>query len=111
MFCLSLLPFATEWMGVNHFAALPVAVYGMALLMPAVAYTILTVRILAIQGQHSAFARAIGSDIKGKISLALYLTAIPLAFWLPYAACALYVIVALIWLVPEPRIEQQAAKE
>ena len=106
LFWMSLIPFATAWMGENHFAMLPVAVFGVSLLMPAIAYLILTRTIIAVQGEESALARALGRDIKGKLSLAIYAASIPIAFWQPWAACALYVLVALIWFVPDTRIER-----
>jgi uncharacterized membrane protein len=105
LFWLSLIPFVTGWMGENHFAALPTAVYGVVLLMSAISYTILQTTIIAGQGMSSKLARAIGSDRKGKISLALYIAAIPLAFVHQMLSDAIYVIVALIWLVPDRRIE------
>jgi uncharacterized membrane protein len=114
LFWLSLVPFVTGWMGENHFAAAPTAVYGFVLLMAAVSYTILQWTILRQEGPESVLARATGSDWKGKLSLVLYIAAIPLAFVRPWLSGALYVIVALIWLVPDPRIEralQQAARE
>ncbi len=105
LFWLSLVPFATRWMGENHFAALPTAGYGVVLLFAALAFTLLTRVIIAANGSHSRLARAIQDDFKGKASLVLYATAIPLAFVNPRIADALYVVVALIWLVPDRRIE------
>jgi uncharacterized membrane protein len=105
LFWLSLIPFVTGWMGENHFAALPTAVYGFVLLMSAISYTILQTTIISGQGTSSKLARAIGSDFKGKLSLVLYLAAIPLAFVHQLLSDAIYVIVALIWLVPDRRIE------
>ena len=105
LFWLSLIPFTTGWMGENHFAALPTAVYGFVLLMAAVAYTILQNLLVAHHGPGSRLAEALGGDTKGKLSLVLYLCAIPLAFVNEWIADALYVAVALIWLVPDPRIE------
>jgi len=105
LFWLSLIPFATGWMGENHFAALPTALYGVALLMPAIAYYVLQSAIIALHGRHGMLARAVGSDFKGKISPVLYLTAIGLAFVAPWAAQAIYVGVALMWLIPDRRIE------
>ena len=105
LFWLSLVPFATGWMGENHFAPLPTAVYGFVLLMAAVAFVILQNLLVAAQGPGSRLAEALGSDTKGKVSLALYMAAIPLAFVNEWIADALYVAVALIWLVPDPRIE------
>jgi len=106
LFWLSLTPFATAWMGDTHFATLPVAVYGMDLFMSAVAFTILVRVLISRHGQHSTIARAIGADRKGWISLMLYGLAIPLAFVSRWIALAVYVIVALIWLIPDSRIER-----
>ena len=106
LFWLSLVPFVTHWMGDAHFAAVPVAAYGVVLLAAAVAYTILSRVLIAHHGKDSPLAVAIGGDGKGYLSLALYVTAIPVAFAEPYAACGLYVVVALIWLVPDRRIER-----
>ena len=92
-------------MGENHFAAWPVAVYGAVLLLAAVAYFILTRELIALHGRDSTLAAALGSDMKGKASLVLYAAAIPLAFWHPWIACALYVLVAVLWLIPDRRIE------
>jgi uncharacterized membrane protein len=106
LFWLSLIPFATGWMGENHFAPLPTAVYGVALIMPAIAYYVLQLVIMRAEGAgQSALARAIGGDFKGKISPLIYATAIPLAFYNPWISCALYVLVALMWIVPDRRIE------
>src|SRR5437764_11581726 len=106
LFWLSFFPFATGWMGQNHLAPTPAAVYGVVLLMAAIAYYILQRLIIAQQGPQSFLAKAIGRDWKGKLSPALYLAAIPLAFVSPWIANALYVFVALLWLVPDPRIER-----
>ncbi|MDE2612857.1 MAG: DUF1211 domain-containing protein [Burkholderiales bacterium] len=106
LFWLSLLPFATAWMGENHFAALPSAAYGVVLLMAAVAYALLQQCIIVIEGPQSLLRRAVGSDWKGKISPLLYLVAIGASFALPTLAQALYALVALIWLVPDRRIER-----
>ena len=106
LFWLSLIPFATGWMGENHFAKLPTALYGVALLMPAIAYYILQSLIVRQQGAGSVLAKALGRDVKGKISPLIYVAAIPLAFVSPWIATALYVLVALIWLVPDSRIER-----
>jgi len=105
LFWLSLVPFVTRWVGENHFAAAPMAVYGVVLLMAAVAYTILQNAILARHGPDSTLAAAVGSDMKGKLSLLMYALAIPLAFVNPAIAGAIYVLVALVWLVPDRRIE------
>jgi uncharacterized membrane protein len=107
LFWLSLVPFATAWMGENHFAATPTAVYGFVLLCAAVAYTILLRTILACQPPHSKLQQAIGSDFKGNVSLAMYLAAIPLSYVHELIADAFYVSVALIWLVPDRRIERR----
>ena len=112
LFWLSLFPFATGWMGENHFAALPTAVYGLVLLLAAIAYWLLQQAIIAAQGPESVLQRAVGSDWKGKLSPVLYAIAIPLAFWSPVLAQAIYALVALLWLVPDRRIENavQAGK-
>jgi uncharacterized membrane protein len=106
LFWLSLVPFATGWMGENSFARLPTALYGTALLMPAIAYYLLQIVIIRHQGRDGALASAVGRDIKGKVSPFLYLTAIGFAFVLPYVSYAIYVLVALMWLVPDRRIEK-----
>ncbi len=106
LFWLSLFPFTTGWMGENHLAATPTAIYGFVLLMAAVAYYILQRTIMAQQGNDSLLAVAVGSDCKGKLSPVLYLAAIPLAFVSPWLASGLYVFVALLWLVPDRRIER-----
>jgi uncharacterized membrane protein len=105
LFWLSLFPFATGWMGENHFAAAPSALYGVVLLMAAVAYWILQQLIIASQGPDSLLKKAVGSDWKGKISPLIYLIAIPTAFWSQWISQGLYVLVALVWLVPDRRIE------
>jgi uncharacterized membrane protein len=105
LFWLSLLPFVTHWTGESRFAPLPTAMYGVVLILAALAYTILQNCLIALQGKDSKLAAAVGNDQKGKFSLALYATAIPLALSHPRFAGALYVIVALIWLVPDRRIE------
>ncbi len=109
LFWLSLFPFATAWMGENHFGAVPSAAYGGVLLMAAIAYWILQQIIIASQGPDSLLRRAVGGDWKGKLSPVIYLAAIPTAFWSAWAAQALYVLVALIWLVPDRRIEKVLA--
>jgi uncharacterized membrane protein len=111
MFWLSLLPFVTGWMGENHFAPLPTAAYGVVCLMSAISYTILMRVIIRADGTNSRLATAVGSDMKGKLSLAMYLTAIPLAFVHEAISHALYVGVALIWFVPDRRIETRVASE
>ena len=106
LFWLSLFPFVTAWMGQNDFAPLPVALYGAVFLMAALAYWVLQRSIMKSQGRDSLLAVAIGRDIKGKLSPAIYAIAIPLAFWSPWLAGTLYALVALMWLVPDRRIER-----
>jgi uncharacterized membrane protein len=104
LFWLSIVPFVTAWMGENHFAPVPTACYGIVLLMAAIAYFILQRAILRREGPHSLLAAAVGKDYKGKLSPILYAAAIPTALVRPTIAEALYVLVALIWLIPDPRI-------
>jgi uncharacterized membrane protein len=111
LFWLSLFPFVTGWMGENHLAALPTALYGIVLLMAAIAYWLLQRAIIADQGAESLLARAVGRDAKGKLSPILYATTIPLAFMLTWLALAIYVAVALMWLVPDRRIERVLGPE
>ncbi|HPP83023.1 MAG TPA: TMEM175 family protein [Rubrivivax sp.] len=111
LFWLSLLPFATAWMGENHFAALPTAGYGVVLLMAAVAYALLQQRLVAIEGPQSLLRRALGADWKGRASPLLYLLGIAASFVLPALAQALYAFVALMWLVPDRRIERMVDNE
>ncbi len=106
LFWLSLTPFVTAWMGENNFAKLPAALYGIVLLCAAIAYYILARVLLLIHEPDSTLATALGADFKGKISIAIYLLAIPLAFVRSWIACGLYVLVELIWLVPDRRIER-----
>jgi uncharacterized membrane protein len=110
LFWLSLMPFATAWMGENSFATVPTAIYGGVLLASAIAYTVLVRAIIAQDGPSSKLAAAIGSDTKGNVSLALYVAAIPLAFVRNYIAGAIYVFVALMWLVPDRRIENRVER-
>ena len=110
LFWLSLTPFVTRWMGERHFAAWPVALYGAVLLCTGIAYFILTRALIAHHGQESPLATALGQDIKGKISLVFYAVAIPIALVNAWLACALYVVVAIMWLVPDRRIEEAVAK-
>jgi len=107
LFWLSLIPFTTNWMGENEFAAVPTALYGVVLLCSAIAWWILQHCIVAVEGPQSALADALGSDRKAKASLAMYVAAIPLAFVRPWIADALYVAVALVWLVPDRRMESR----
>jgi uncharacterized membrane protein len=111
LFWLSLVPFATGWMGENHFAAMPAALYGVVLLMAAIAYYILQQLIIAAQGPGSVLKKAVRRDWKGKLSPIAYLIAIPMAFASQWVSLALYVFVALIWLVPDRRIEHVLASE
>ena len=111
LFWLSLIPFITGWMGENHFAAVPVAIYGVALLMCGVAYFILARLLIAFHGKDSTLARAVGRDDKGWLSMILYAVAIPLAFRWPSIAVAIYVAVAVIWFIPDRRIEKVVGTE
>ncbi len=106
LFWLSLVPFATGWMGENELATGPTALYGIVLLMAAISYYILQRVIIAAHGQDSVLARALGRDLKGRVSPLLYVAGILAAFLLPWLAAALYVLVAVIWLVPDRRIER-----
>ena len=110
LFWLSLIPFVTSWVGENDFAPWPVALYGVVLLCAAVAYYILARALLALHGQGSVLASALGSDFKGKVSILIYAVAIPLSFVNSWLAGALYVLVAVIWLIPDPRIERRLAR-
>jgi uncharacterized membrane protein len=110
LFWLSLTPFVTGRMGENNFAALPAALYGLVLLFAAIAYFVLARTLVSLHGKHSVIATALGADFKGKISMVIYLVAIPLAFVKSGLACALYVLVAVIWLVPDRRIEKTIAQ-
>ncbi len=105
LFWLSLIPFATNWLGETGFASRPVAVYGVVMLMCAIAYTILVLALIDLHGSDSKLARAIGSDAKGKISLLFYIIAIPTAFYNNWIALALYLSVSVIWFLPDRRIE------
>ena len=106
LFWLSLIPFTTGWMGENHFASVPTAAYGLVLLMAAVAWWILQQRIMATQGDESILRRAIGADWKGRVSPLLYLLAIVLAAEARWVSLGLYTLVALLWLIPDRRIER-----
>lgn len=106
LFWLSLFPFVTGWMGENHFTTAPTALYGAVMLMAAIAYFILQNVIIAQQGRDSKLAAAIGRDFKGKLSPVFYAMAIATAFFRPWISCCLYVLVALMWLVPDRRIER-----
>jgi uncharacterized membrane protein len=111
LFWLSVIPVATAWMGQNLGTPLPTALYGVALLMPAIAYVLLQRAIIHRHGKQSVLAEALGSDLKGKISPLLYLAGIVLAFVNPWISIALYVLVAIIWLVPDRRIERMVGRE
>jgi uncharacterized membrane protein len=106
LFWLSLMPFATAWMGENHFAPVPAAAYGGVLLMCGIAYLILSRKLIHLNGRGSTLARAVGRDTKGKVSLTLYGLAIPLAFVHQWISLAIYILVAVMWFVPDRRIER-----
>jgi uncharacterized membrane protein len=110
LFWLSLVPFVTGWMGENHFAPLPTAVYGADLLLSGLAYFVLERAIIKHQGPASKLKAAVGSDAKAKISTVLYASAIPLALVLPRIAAVIYAVVALMWLVPDKRIESMVSR-
>jgi uncharacterized membrane protein len=110
LFWLSLVPFVTNWVGETHFAPSPIATYGIVLLMAGFAYWILELALLRVPSGNDLLAAAIGRDFKGKISLVIYAVAIGLSFVSQWIACGLYVLVALIWLIPDPRIERTVAK-
>lgn len=111
LFWLSLIPFATGWMGENHFARLPTAFYGVALLMPALAYYLLQLAIIRKNGNDGLLATALGRDLKGKLSPFAYVAGIAFAFYIPWVSLAIYVGIALIWLVPDRRIEKIISKQ
>src|SRR6185436_4482950 len=104
LFWLSLIPFVTNWMGENHFAAWPVALYGTVLLFAAIAYYLLVRLLISLHGADSALGTALGSDFKGKISMVICLVAVPLAFVNSWFACGFYVLIAIMWLVPDRRL-------
>jgi uncharacterized membrane protein len=106
LFFLSLIPFGTAWMGEHSFAATPVAVYGVSLILPAIAYFFLVRALIAVPGQPPTIATGIGNDLKGKLSIAIYLVAVPIALAYPLLAIAIYFLVAAIWIAPDPRIER-----
>jgi TMEM175 potassium channel family protein len=110
LFWLSLTPFVTAWMGENNFAALPTALYGAVLLFAAIAYFILTRALLAIHSRESVLTKALGRDFKGRLSIVICLAAIPLALVRSWIACLLYVLVTVMWLVPDPRIEKRVTR-
>lgn len=106
LFWLSLVPFVTNWAGENHFSALPTAMYGAVLLMAGFAYWIMQTTIVRIQGRDSLLKAAVGRDLKGKTSLVLYAIAIPIAFYIQWLSGVIYLLVALLWLIPDRRIER-----
>jgi uncharacterized membrane protein len=106
LFWISLIPFVTGWMGENSFATAPVALYGVVLLAAGLAFVILTRVLVSSHGPDSALAKAMGKDVKGKASLLIYAAAIPLCFVSPWIACALYVLVVIVWFIPDRRIER-----
>ena len=110
LFWLSLIPFGTSWIGSQHFAAVPMSVYGFLLLMSAISYFTLQNKIIKLEGKDSILYKAVEKDIKGKLSLACYILAIPLAFVSPWISGLLYTTVALIWIIPDRRIEKQINK-
>jgi uncharacterized membrane protein len=107
LFWLSLIPFVTSWMGENHFSKWPVIFYGIVLIMNAIAYGLLMLLLVRHQGEDSVLAKAIGSDLKGNISIGIYATAIVVAFFYPWVSFGLYVVVACIWFIPDRRIEDR----
>ena len=110
LFFLSLVPYFTAWMGESHMAAWPTALYGVVFLLSAMAYTVLSLVLIAAHPEHSTLKQAIGTDLKGKASLGMYAAAIPLAFVMPAVSCGLYAAVAILWLIPDRRIERMLAK-
>jgi uncharacterized membrane protein len=106
LFWLSLVPFTTAWLGQNHFARVPTSVYGVSLLLPAIAYYVLQLAIKRHQGPNGALAKALGRDIKGKVSILLYIVAIAASFLATWSAQLIYLLVALWWLIPDRRIER-----
>lgn len=111
LFWLSLIPFVTAWMGENHFAQAPVALYGLVLFMNGTAYSLLSAALIKLQGKNSALAAAVGKDTKGKASVAIYLAAILLSFINPWISFAMYVAVAAMWFIPDRRIERKLNSE
>ncbi len=106
LFCLSLMPFATAWMGENHFASIPVAFFGVILLLSGVAYSILSKTLIKIHGHDSILSKAVGKNIKEKISTFTYFAAIPISLYQPLISCLIYLGVAIMWLIPDKRIER-----
>ncbi|MCL6526434.1 MAG: TMEM175 family protein [Thermaceae bacterium] len=110
LFWLSLIPITTAWIGESQFARWPIILYGMVLLMAAIAYTLLQLQLIAQEGRAAPLARAINSDLKGKVSLVCYASAILLAFWNPLISLGLYILVAMVWFIPDRRIEKILAE-
>lgn len=110
LFWLSLIPFATSWIGEHHFSAVPMSIYGFVLLMCAVAYNILQNKIIKLEGNDSILNKAVENDLKGKISTLAYVLAIPLAFVSPWISGLIYIAIALLWIIPDSRIEKQLNK-
>lgn len=111
LFWLSLIPFVTSWMGENHFAQWPVTLYGFVLFMNAIAYSILSNALIRIHGKDSALGAAVGNGNKGKVSVAIYLSAILLSFVNPFIGFGLYIVVAAVWFIPDKRIEKKLERE
>lgn len=111
LFSLSLVPFATAWMGEHAFAAQPVAIYNAVLILPALSYTLLVWALLAVPGQSAALAEALADNTKGRLSIALYVIALAVSLFVPLAAVALDLVVAAMWIVPDPRIERRLNEE
>ena len=107
LFWLSLIPFVTAWAGENHFARVPTSIYGFVLLMAGLAYFILTQTLIAKHGKESVLAKAVGNDLKGKLSVVFYALSVPLALWFPVVAFTVYILVAVIWIIPDRRIEKE----
>lgn len=107
LFCLSLVPFVTAWMGENHFSAIPVALYGIVLMMAALAYPVLLRSLIKLHGKDSLLAASIGKDVKGKVSIALYIVGILISYFNSWVSFGLYCVVAIIWFVPDARIEKR----
>jgi len=111
LFWLSLVPFVTNWMGDSHFTQWPIITYGFVLIMNAIAYGILMITLIRLHGDDSVLAKAVGSDLKGNISIGIYATAIIIAFFCPRVSFGLYILVACIWFIPDKRIESRLVKE
>jgi uncharacterized membrane protein len=111
LFWLSLVPFVSGWMGENHFARWPVTVYGFVLLMNSIAYALLMIALVRLHGKDSVLAKAMGTDRKGKISTAIYLVALAVSWLCSWVSFGLYIVVACIWFIPDPRIEKRIVKD